>query len=169
MTFDESNGSQVEQFDSSVVGKEDPPCEAIKQLTIGDIRPQEEVTKVKVPQVAAAPIFADVPNATLQQASVATLEHNSAALEGGSAAPTQSAAADLTLAHGQNLQSIFDQDDNEDPEDEQEAIEHLRLRQTIQQDHPVDNILRSLRKGVTTHSHLANLLSLLVCFLFGAS
>ena len=30
MTFDESNGSQVEQVDSSVLGKEDPPCEAIK-------------------------------------------------------------------------------------------------------------------------------------------
>jgi hypothetical protein len=41
VTFDESNGSQVEQVDSSVVGKEDPPCEAIKQLSIGDIRPQE--------------------------------------------------------------------------------------------------------------------------------
>ena len=42
MTFDESNGSQVEQVDSSVVGKEDPPCEAIKQMAIGDIRPQED-------------------------------------------------------------------------------------------------------------------------------
>jgi hypothetical protein len=37
--FDESNGTQVEQVDSSVVRKEDPPCEAIKQLAIGDIRP----------------------------------------------------------------------------------------------------------------------------------
>ena len=46
VTFDESNGSQVEQVDSSVdssvVGKEDPPCEAIKQMAIGDIRPQED-------------------------------------------------------------------------------------------------------------------------------
>ena len=41
MTFDESNGSQVEQVDSSVVGNEEPPCEAIKQMAIGDIRPQE--------------------------------------------------------------------------------------------------------------------------------
>ena len=50
VTFDESNGSQVEQVDSSIVGKEDPPCEAIKQLAIGDIRPQEdEATKVEVP------------------------------------------------------------------------------------------------------------------------
>jgi hypothetical protein len=34
----------------------------------------------------------------------------------------------------------------EDPEDEQ-AIEHSRLKKTIQRDHPTDNILRSLRKG----------------------
>jgi transposase InsO family protein len=37
VSFDESNGSQVEQVDASVVGKEDPLCEAIKQLAIGDI------------------------------------------------------------------------------------------------------------------------------------
>jgi hypothetical protein len=44
VTFDESNDSQVEQVDSSVVEKEDLPCEAIKQLVIGDIRPQEDHT-----------------------------------------------------------------------------------------------------------------------------
>ena len=66
VTFDESNGSQVEQVDSSVVGKEDPPCEAIKQLAISEIRPKEnEAIEVEVPQVAAAPTFADVPDATL--------------------------------------------------------------------------------------------------------
>jgi hypothetical protein len=43
-------GSQVEQVDSSVVGKEDPPCDALKQLAIGDIRPQkDEVTDSVVP------------------------------------------------------------------------------------------------------------------------
>ena len=52
--------------------------------------------------------------------------------------------ADSTPAHGQNLQPIFEQDDDEDLGDEQEAIEHLRLRQIIQRDHPVDNIFRSL-------------------------
>ena len=46
-----------------------------QQLAIGDIRPQEdEVTKVVVPQVAATPISADVPDATLYQASDATPE-----------------------------------------------------------------------------------------------
>ena len=62
-------------------------------------------------QVAAAPISADVPDATLQQASAATPER-------GSATPTQSVAANSTLAQGQNLQPIFEQDDDEDPEDE---------------------------------------------------
>jgi len=53
----------------------------------------------------------------------------------------------LTLAHGQDLQPIFEQEDDEGPEDEQEAIEHPRLRHTIQWDHPIDNILGGLRKG----------------------
>jgi hypothetical protein len=38
VTFDESNESQVEKVDSIVVGKEDPPYEAIKQMAIIDIR-----------------------------------------------------------------------------------------------------------------------------------
>ena len=83
----------------------------------------------------------------------AILEHGSAALEGGSATPTQSAAANSTSAHGQDLQTIFEQENDEGPKDEQEAFEHLRLRQIIQRDHLVDNILGSLQKGVTTHSH----------------
>ena len=99
------------------------------------------------PQVAVAPIFTDVPDATLQQASTATLEHGSASLEGSSVAPTQSAVADSTLARGQNLQPIFEQEDDEDLEDEQEAIEHPRIRQSIQRDHPIKNILGNLRKG----------------------
>ena len=72
MTFDESNGSQVEQVNSSVVGKENPPYEAIKQLAIGDIRPQEnQATKVEVPQVAAAPKSTDVLDAAVPHSPVA--------------------------------------------------------------------------------------------------
>jgi hypothetical protein len=41
LTFDESNGSQVEQVDLNGVGNEKPSCEAIKQLAIGDVRPVE--------------------------------------------------------------------------------------------------------------------------------
>src|SRR6266498_4073918 len=40
VTFDESNSSQ-EQIDPSFVEKEESPCEAIKKLAIGEVKPQE--------------------------------------------------------------------------------------------------------------------------------
>jgi hypothetical protein len=40
---------------------------------------------------------------------------------------------------------------------QQEASDpHPRVRQSVQWDHPVDNILGSIRRGVTTRSILAN-------------
>ena len=73
----------------------------MKQLAIGDIRPQEdEATKVEVPQVAAAPIFVDVPVAEQQQTPTATPAYDSAMPKSGSVVPTQSAAVDSTPAHG---------------------------------------------------------------------
>jgi hypothetical protein len=54
------------------------------------------------------------------------------------------------------IQPIFEQEEVEDPTDDQEATEHPRLKQTIQRDHPTNNILGIFRKGVLTHSHLTN-------------
>ena len=42
--------------------------------------------------------------------------------------PNQSAVANSTPAHGQNLQPIFEQEEDEEPEGELEAIDHPRLR-----------------------------------------
>jgi hypothetical protein len=68
VTFDESNGFQVEQVDASIVGKEDPPCDAIKQMAIGDIRPQEdEATDLVVPLAADEEVSADVPDVEGEQ------------------------------------------------------------------------------------------------------
>ena len=67
-------------------------------MTIGDIRPQKiQATTKEDTQVAVAPIFADVPDATLQQTPTTTPACGSSALEGDSAAPTQSAGADSTV------------------------------------------------------------------------
>jgi len=53
-------GSLVEQDLIHGVGNEEPPCKAIKQMAIGDIRPQEiQATIEEDPQVAAAPKLAD--------------------------------------------------------------------------------------------------------------
>jgi hypothetical protein len=84
VTFHESNSSQEEQVDSSAVEKENPPCEAIKQLAIGDIRPQEiQATKEEDPQAVVAPSSAHVLNAEVQHTPTSNQQGGSAALEGG--------------------------------------------------------------------------------------
>ena len=63
---------------------------------------------MEVPQVAAAPIFADVPDAEQQQTPTTTPTHDSAVPESSSATPVQPAAADSTLVCRKNLQHIFE-------------------------------------------------------------
>jgi hypothetical protein len=41
MVFDKTNGSQVEQYDLDDVDDEEAPCDALRTMTIGDVRPQE--------------------------------------------------------------------------------------------------------------------------------
>ena len=54
LPYDAFNGSLVEQDLIHVVGNEEPPCDVIKQIAIGDIRPQEvQAIEVEAPHVAA--------------------------------------------------------------------------------------------------------------------
>jgi hypothetical protein len=39
--FDETNGSQVDQCDLDDVDDEEAPCDALRTMAIGDVRPQE--------------------------------------------------------------------------------------------------------------------------------
>jgi transposase InsO family protein len=63
--LDESNGSQVERVDLDVVGKEELPCEAIKQLAIGDVRPveatEEDDSQLQAPIPLQGPTAASAP------------------------------------------------------------------------------------------------------------
>src|SRR5207237_9694245 len=68
VTFDESNGSQ-EQIDPSFVEKEELPCEAIKKLAIGEVKPQEwkeheeeDGTRRTCETSAQSPEVPEVPN-----------------------------------------------------------------------------------------------------------
>jgi hypothetical protein len=85
MTFDESNGSQVEQIDANVVGKEDLPREAIKQMATGDVRPIKDQATEEDSQAVAAPISTDVLDVDVQHTPARQKQ-------GGSTAPPTSAA-----------------------------------------------------------------------------
>jgi hypothetical protein len=39
--FDETNDSQVEQIDLDELNDEEAPCIALRNMSIGDVRPQE--------------------------------------------------------------------------------------------------------------------------------
>jgi hypothetical protein len=39
--LDETNDSQVEQYDLDDADDEEAPCDALRTMTIGDVRPQE--------------------------------------------------------------------------------------------------------------------------------
>ena len=47
-------------------------------------------------------------------------------------------------------------DDDGEPIQPQRQVSHPRVNQSVQRDHPVDNILESIRRGVTTRSRLAS-------------
>jgi hypothetical protein len=48
------------------------------------------------------------------------------------------------------------QDDDDGPIQHQSQAPHPRVHQMVQRDHPVDNILGSIQRGLTTHSRLTN-------------
>jgi hypothetical protein len=39
--FDETNGSQKEQFDPNLIHNEEAPCDALQRMAIGDVKPQD--------------------------------------------------------------------------------------------------------------------------------
>jgi hypothetical protein len=41
VVFDETNGSQVEQYDLDVVDDKEAPCDALQKMAIGDVGPQD--------------------------------------------------------------------------------------------------------------------------------
>jgi hypothetical protein len=53
---------------------------------------------------------------------------------------------------GSHVDHVSDEDG---PIQREDNIPHPRVNQRVQRDHPVDKILRSIRRGVTTHSRLA--------------
>jgi hypothetical protein len=101
LSYDAFNGSLVEQDLIYVIGNEEPPCEAIKHMAIGDIRPREdEVTNVVVSQAADEQAFADVPNSEGEQTPAGVQQGSIGAPRSGNAAPSLEVAASPTPIRG---------------------------------------------------------------------
>jgi hypothetical protein len=128
--FDETNGFQVDQYDLDIVDDEKPPCEALQRMAIGDVRPQDPSNQ---PHETS-------PNDTTPHAQGLDQDNHEEDAE----------------PNDQGQEKRNDQGGDDDDGDKGEAPPHPRVRQNVQRDHPVDNLLGNIEKGVTTRSRVAN-------------
>jgi hypothetical protein len=175
LTFDESHSSQVEQVDLNVVCNEKPSYEAIKQLAIGDVRPvegQEEdeeqlqaSTPLEGPKVtgSAEEQTPEVPRnfpEVLGNVAGTQPPGKSPEVPGfGSSVPqdTENQQEDQQGdAQSSSSEPQADENDEDQPLHQPLGPSHPSVHQVIQRDHPIDNILGSIRRGVTTRSRLKN-------------
>jgi hypothetical protein len=128
--FDETNGFQVQQYDLDVVDDKEAPGEPLQRMAIGEIRPQD---RSETPS----------PNDTTPP----TQDHE------------QDQEGEQLEDEAHDQEESIDQGGNEDDRDHEGSRTmppHPRVHQTVQRDHPVDNILGDIKKGVTTRSLVAN-------------
>jgi hypothetical protein len=148
MTFDESNGSQVEQVDKNLVDEEEQPSLSIMRMGLGKVRSREAHAKTPVEE-----------------------RNNDSSSATRVEPPGSQQPQDQSQAHGDNQVHGIGQggeqggktqvdapqveDDDDGPIQPKSQVPHPRVHQSIQRDHLVDNILGSIQRGVTTRSHLA--------------
>jgi hypothetical protein len=129
VVFDETNVSQKEQVDLDLVDYEEALCDALQRMVIGDVRLQDPSNQ---PQETS-------PNDTIPPAQGLDQYNHEEDVE----------------PNDQCQEESNDQGRDEDDGDKGEAPSHPRVHQNIQRDHPVDNILGDIEKGITTRSRVA--------------
>jgi hypothetical protein len=131
----------VEQVDGLCVGKDIPAEQAIKKMAIGEVKPQEEDDEdCEIEELASSPPAAN-PGVSGEKSGDSGFPGNSGEN------PGNSGPADGDSQSNRENEKLIQQEVS-DP--------HPRVRQSVQRDHPIDNILGSIRRGVTTRSRLAN-------------
>jgi hypothetical protein len=154
VTFVESNGSQG-HISSDIAGNKKSPCEAIKKLAIGEVGPQEKdddegrIWMTNEVIDVGAKVVGDKSST---QANTPTSSHP--ILE----EVVQPQAMPSIEEDGQDVgvsEVPLEQENDDGKIQRQPLVPHPRVHQTIQRDHLVDNILGSVKRGVTTRSRLA--------------
>jgi hypothetical protein len=143
IVFDETNGSQVEQFDLDELDDEEAPCVALRNMSIGNVCPKE----------SEEPTQAQDQPSSFNQASPPTQDEDQAQNDEDEDQEDEPPQEEDNDQGGDEV--------NEDKEDDQDIQgqrpPHPRVHQTIQRDHPVNSILGDIHKGVTTRSRDAHL------------
>jgi hypothetical protein len=131
----------VEQVDGLCVGKDIPAEQAIKKMAIGEVKPQEEDDEdCEIEEPASSPPVAN-PGVSGEKSGDFRFPGNS---------------RDNPRNFGPTAGDSQSSQENKELIQQEVSDPHPRVCQSVQRDHPVDNILGSIRRGVTTRSRLAN-------------
>jgi hypothetical protein len=110
-------------------------------MAIGEVKPQEEDDEdCEIEEIAILPLAANL-GVSGEKSRDTGFSENSGENSGDSGPVAN------TSQSSQEIEDLIQQEVS-DP--------HPRVRQSVQRDHPVDNILGSIYRGVTTRSRLAN-------------
>jgi hypothetical protein len=131
--FDETNGSQVEQVDLDELDDEEAPCVALKNVSIGDVCPNES---------EEPPQAEDQPSSSIQ-ASPPTQDEDQAQDDEKEDQDNEPPQEEDNDQGGDD----HDQDKEDDQEEQGQRPPHPRVHQAIQRDHPVNCILGDIHKG----------------------
>jgi len=148
VTFDETNGSQVEQVNPNLVEEEEPPFQAIKKMAIGEVRPREAQAQEQDEPSSSTRV--EPPSIPLDQGQ--SQDHG----DDHDHEQDQEIHEDGETHEPQGQNNDDNDGDDEEPIQRQSQVAHPRVHQSVQRDHPVDNILGSIQRGVTTRSRLQN-------------
>jgi hypothetical protein len=140
--FVETNGSQVEQVDLYELDDEEAMCIALRNMSIGDVCPQEPEEPSQAQDQSSSSIQASPPTQDdiLAQEEEDQVQYNEPYQEEG-------------INQGGDE---VDQENKDEQEIQDQRPPHPRVHQAIQRDHPVNSILGDVQKGVTTRSRVAH-------------
>jgi hypothetical protein len=140
--FDETNGCQVEQVDLDDLDDEEAQCVALRNMSIGDVRPKE----------SEEPTHAQDQPSSSNQASPPTQDEDQAQDNEDEDQEDEPPQEEDNDQGGEEV----DQDKEDDQEIQGQRPPHPRVHQAIQRDHPVNSILGDIHKGVTTRSRVTH-------------
>jgi hypothetical protein len=135
IVFDETNGSQVEQVDLDELDDEEALWVMLRNMSIGDVCPQEHEEPLQAQDQPSSSIQASPPT---QDEELAQQEED----QGEDNEPPQEED------FGQGGDEV-DQEKEDEQEIQDQRPPHPRVHQAIQRDHPINSILGDIQKGVT--------------------
>jgi hypothetical protein len=148
VTFDESNSSQVQQVDKNLVDEEETPSLSIIRMGLGEVRPREVKAQTPIEERKNDPSSSTrVEPQNSQQHQDQSQVHGDDQVYGNDQGGEQGGEA--------QEDALQVEDDDDRLIQPQSQVLHPRVHQSVQQGHPVDDILGSIQRGVTTCSHLS--------------